>query len=201
MRFFKGSMGFFHRAEEGQIRFPAGLQFLDDQAAETIQLAFRAGLQELIPQQPLIDPVPSLKLAQGVPESVALQVFLFLRRLHAAGNDPDFIQGTLVQPAFAFGQDSLNIYLFCHPVFPVHELSSRACSIFCLLLFPDYNTNQREGQRLREHHDPQTRSGFRNGTGCFFYNCARNCFYRKENCDSIRRKKASKKHRQRRGSG
>ena len=59
MRFFKGSMGFFHRAEEGQIRFPAGLQFLDDQAAETIQLAL--GAADITAQTGAITPRRDLK--------------------------------------------------------------------------------------------------------------------------------------------
>ena len=61
-------MAFFHSPEKKEIHFPPGLQFRRDEAAEAVKFAFGAGLHQLMTQEALVNPVPPLQLAQGVPE-------------------------------------------------------------------------------------------------------------------------------------
>ena len=120
IRFVQGNMAFLHGAEEGEVHLAAGLQFARNEAAETVAFRFGAGLHQFVMQQPLVDAVLALQLTQGVPEGIALQVFFFFRGLHTAGDDPDLVQRTLVQPLFALGQDGLYVGLQHLPVFPAH---------------------------------------------------------------------------------
>ena len=117
-------MAFFHCTQKGEIYFSAGGQLRRDQPAETAEFSLGTGLHQFSVLQTLVNPVPALQLAKRIPEGIAAKVFFLFGRFHAAGDDPDLVQGRLVEEAFALGKNRLKIGFQRFPVLPVHAVPS-----------------------------------------------------------------------------